>query len=342
MRRAMPRQIAEDTLDITLIRSGARGVAWLALLMTPEAAGLGVRLAEVCDLDPANADQPLLTLASGTCTTGHDLTAALARHPRIVIDATSPVTRLAVARAAMQSGAHVLCDPPLALDEATALALIGAAARGPGRLAVAYLARRKAALVRMRDLVASGRMGRPLALHADLPAGEDAGSQALLRGPMADAFDAGRAILGADGATVSCLGPPFRATFEMVNAAKLTLEMGQGPEQWRLEMEGGAITSGDTGPTYHQTEKVVDGPPQPEGRVGALTDFIDAIRTGRVPQCGPRSAASSLAMALAANASARRGGKIETVLHLGLMGDASDTPVPRASYAEADNPTGVP
>ena len=342
MRPAMPRNMDQGPLDITLIGSGPRGMAWLSTLVAPEVAALGLRLAAVCDLNPAAAAEPLLVHPSGICITGHDLTDALARHPTIVIDATSPVTRLAVTRAAMQSGAHVLCDPPLALDEATALALIGAAARGPGRLAVAYLARRRAALLQMRDLVASKRLGQALALDADLPLCAEFSSQALLRGPMVDAFDAGRAILGADGATVSCLGPPFRAAFEMGNSAKLTIALGQGPECWRLEMEGGVVTCGGSGPAIQQDGTVLDGPPQAEGQLGALTDFAQAIRTGRVPQCGPRSAASSLAMALAALASARRGGKTETVMHLGLMGDASGTPGPGTVRAGAQITTEAP
>lgn len=342
MRPAMPPQTHQQTLDIALIGSGARGMAWLATLLTPEAAALGLRLAGVCDLNPATGDEPLLALASGVCMTGHDLTATLARQPRIVIDATSSVTRLAVMRTAMQSGAHVLCDPPLALDDATALTLIGAAKRWPGRLAVAYLSRRRAGLSQMRDLVALKQLGRPLALDVDLPLGEDAGLQALLRGPMVDAFDAGRAILGADGATVSCVGPPCRAVFEMASAARLTIAMRRGPEHWRLEMEGGVVTCGDMGPAILQGGAVLDGPLQAEGQLGALTDFVEAVRTGRVPHCGPRSAASSLAMALAAHASALRGGRIETVLHLGLMGDASGSPAPSTPRAGANLIMGAP
>ncbi len=338
----MPPENNHGPIDITLIGSGQRGMAWLSTVTSPEAAALGLRLAGICDLNPASDREPLHAMAPDGCVTSHYLPAALALQTRIVIDATSPVTRLAVTQAAIQAGAQVLCDPPLALDDATALALIGAAARGPGGLIVAHLSRHRMALSQMRDLVASGQCGRPLALRVHLPVGEHASPRTLLQRPMADAFDAGRAILGGDGATATCLGPPFRATFEMTNAARLTVETGHDQEHWQLELEGGIVTCGDSGPATLPDGTVVDGPPQPEGRLAALIDLVEVIRAGRAPQCGPRSAASSLAMALAAHASARRGGSVKKVLHLGLMGDASGRPARRPQRADSRLTTEVP
>jgi hypothetical protein len=343
MRHAVPYPVEPDPYRLALFGSGAQSTAWLAALTRPEAANLGARLALVCGLGADGAGGILSSALPQGCVVSHDLANALGLRPDIVIDATSPVARWAITRAAMQAGVHVLCDPPLALDGMTALMLVGASAREPGRLCVGYLSRHAPGLRQMRGLVQSAQLGQPLALRVGLSNCDVSTVQKTVRGPVAEACDAARAILGCDGRTVSCQTAPFMAEFEMAGPASLSIALRPGPAQWQLECEGGTISAGLEGPAIWPDGvpvASVDGDYIDE-RLVVLGGFVQAIRTGSDVQSGPRSAAASLAMALAAHASALDGGKCRSVMHLGLMGDASDTPIPR-NRATASKATEAP
>ena len=66
--------------------------------------------------------------------------------------------------AALERGKHVFCETPLAASVADAEAMIAAAAASGRVLQVALLMRVAETSVRMRDLVSSGTLGRPLAV----------------------------------------------------------------------------------------------------------------------------------------------------------------------------------
>ena len=326
---------AYPPLGVALIGSGSRGAAWLSVLTGPDAPALRVVLKAVCNMDPDGTAQVLHGAAFAGVVQVADLAATLALPVDIMIDATSPITRLATTRAALRAGCHVLCDPPLALDDATALALIGAAARAPGRLSVGYLSRHRAGLRQLRALAASGAMGRPRALRASLPFPEAMPLQRVLRDPAAEAFDAARAILGCDGRSVRCFGPPVQARFDMADGTTFDLTASAGPECWQLDLEqGSAICEGARPATMADGLTLLPVPlAQPDGHAGALSAFVAAIHAGRMSETGPRDAAASLAMALAAMHSAAHDGRFEKVLPLGLMSDASASPSPRATHA---------
>lgn len=345
MKPSAPQNPIPSVLRVALIGAGARGAEWLPALLGPGAAALGVVLTAVCDLDPDSRSSTLRGAVPADIPRPDDLATVLALRPDIIVDATSPLARLAITRVAMRAGVHVLCAPPLALDGATALTLVGAAARAQGRFAVGYQSRHRAGLRQLGALAASGVMGRPLALRAVLAAGDDLSLQTLLSGPGAEACDAARAILGRDAVDVRCSAPPFDARFQMADGLTFDLVGGGSAESWHLQLEGGRAICDGAGPARMANGDAALPPSdaQPEGPAGTLSDLVTAIRaggtSGGTPGAGPRGAAASLAMGLAAQRSAHHGGRTETVMPLGLMSDASQSPAARAPRL-ALTPTG--
>jgi predicted dehydrogenase len=340
-------------LTAILAGLGGLGEAWLPALTGPGAAALGVTLTAVCEPDAPRAAAALAR--RGLALPVHErLWDALAARPAIVVDCTTPNARLAIAREALLAGAHVLCVGPLAADEETAARLIGASARAPGHLAVAHEARHQPGLRQLRDLVRSGALGRPQTLRAELhaPPGADAGQaamrHAMLRGPAIEAFDAARAILGADALSVACdartpEGQPFahapeaHARFGMADGA-LFLFSGNRAEagppssphgMWRLTLSGGMARWDGAGPAEAWTLSPGSAPhplPPPAALPdvpASLAGLVAAIRAGRRPETHVRDAAASLAMVLAAIRSADRDGRPEAVRRLGDLSDAS-------------------
>jgi predicted dehydrogenase len=86
--------------------------------------------------------------------------------PQVVVIATPPHLHLPIARAAFASGAHVLCEKPLALSRAESEAMADAA-RGAGRVGMtAFNWRFPAAMQRLNALLGQGAVGRPLHVTA--------------------------------------------------------------------------------------------------------------------------------------------------------------------------------
>lgn len=364
----------DRTLTILLAGVGSMGGVWLRALATPEAAAIGVRLVAVCESDP---NRGAAALASAGLEVPHfaALDAALDHGADILIDCTTPNARMAIAAEALARGLHVLCEKPLALDEDTATRLAGVAARSTGWLAVSQNRRFQPGVRQLRDLVASGALGRPQTLSVTLhmvPA--EAGFRqrmrhVMLRDMAIHAFDAARAILGANAATVSCLarspsgatfahGPEVHALFEMSDGTLFTFDgnwADLGPPTswngtWRLTFERGAARWDGDGPAQAWApDPGGDGglflaarphplPPPPAERsdiLGSLESLVTAIRAGTPPETRVRDNARSLAMVFAAMASADADGRREAVRDLAHAGDATDRPVRRAKTGGA-------
>ena len=75
----------------------------------------------------------------------------------------STIAREWMAIAALQAGKHVLCEKPLALTVAGARSMVAACAAAGVVLGTNHHLRNAAAHRTMRDLVAEGAVGRPLA-----------------------------------------------------------------------------------------------------------------------------------------------------------------------------------
>ncbi len=339
-------------------RGARRGGDWLAALTSPEAEAAGVALIGVCHDDPGRALGALARAGRAAAARPARLDEALALGPDLVVDAGGPSTRLAVVRAALLAGAHVLCEPPLGPDEDTARALGAAAGRARGRLAVAHRTRVHRGARQLRDLAAGGRLGRPLTLRAELRADRRGPGPAMahpvLRGPALHALDAARAILGVDALEARCLergpggqdGAEVHAQFAMADGSLFVLAANlreAGPPMpdagaWRLVLEDGTAhwtgagaarawaSAQGAGPSRPVPLPPSAGPVRAEGPLGCLVDLADALRHGRRPASGPRDAAASLAMSLAAIRSARAGGRPEPVRPPGLTDDGSMLP----------------
>jgi predicted dehydrogenase len=121
----------------------------------------GARVVAVCQRDEA---------AARKVAAAYGVPAAYARweemlpavRPDVVVVATPPHLHRAIARAAAQGGAHVLCEKPLATSREDAEAIVADVARA-GRVGMTgFNWRFPAAMQRMRALMAEGAVGRVL------------------------------------------------------------------------------------------------------------------------------------------------------------------------------------
>jgi predicted dehydrogenase len=70
--------------------------------------------------------------------------------------------------AAAEAGKHVLCEKPMALDVAECARMVAAARASDVRLGVAYYRHHYPIVARLRALVASGEIGRPVLAQVDV------------------------------------------------------------------------------------------------------------------------------------------------------------------------------
>jgi predicted dehydrogenase len=85
----------------------------------------------------------------------------------VVYVATPHLSHAALTIGALEAGKHVLCEKPLALDEAQVRAMTGAAAAQGRFLMEALWSRFLPAYRALSDAVAAGRIGTPLVVEAD-------------------------------------------------------------------------------------------------------------------------------------------------------------------------------
>jgi predicted dehydrogenase len=141
-----------------LVGVGARGKVW-ARLLTEE------RLAQLIgcvDVAPSNLTwiQERFRVPPAACFS--DLRPALsALQPNLVVLATPPMDRYRMALASFESGAHLLCEKPLALDLGEAVRIVEAAEQAGRGLAVGVNFRYQHSVVRARHILATREIGAP-------------------------------------------------------------------------------------------------------------------------------------------------------------------------------------
>ncbi len=86
--------------------------------------------------------------------------------PDIVAIATPPAQHLPILRSAMQAGAHVLCEKPLAMDRAEALQMIEVSKRCARAAITGFNWRYPPAMQRFKALVDAGGLGRVFHVNA--------------------------------------------------------------------------------------------------------------------------------------------------------------------------------
>lgn len=127
------------------------------------AAGGSITVAAVFDPDRQAARSVAARFPGATVADG--LEALLAERPDLVFVASPPAVHEGQAIACMEAGADVFCEKPLCLSGVAAHRLQSAARRTGRRLVVGMVRRRFPATQAIRDLVASGTIGRIETVH---------------------------------------------------------------------------------------------------------------------------------------------------------------------------------
>jgi len=132
-----------------------------------------VEIAACCDLDPARLEASGRDF--GAAGLFADFGEMLNQVPLDLVSvATMPSTHLAVATAALEAGAHVLCEKPFAMNAEEAERMLATAGQCQRTLAVGFNMRFMGSAQRARAYVAEGRLGTPQyarvwALANDIP-----------------------------------------------------------------------------------------------------------------------------------------------------------------------------
>ncbi|AGZ43737.1 Gfo/Idh/MocA family protein [Actinoplanes friuliensis] len=304
---------------VVLVGAGAMGRAWLSAI----AENPGVELAGVVDLDLDAARRAAPGLPTGT-----DVVSVAARAGAdAVINVTVPAAHHAVTTAALFAGFPVLGEKPVADTVARALSLTAAAEAG-GRLFMVSQSRRwNPQLFTLRDMTAGlgpiATVGTEFFRAPHFGGFREEMAQPLLVDMAIHAFDSARFLLGADPVQVSCQtwNPSWSwfagdacaaAVFEMTGGARYVYHgswCAPGPESswngsWRVVgQEGTALWDGDHDPVGPSVPAVE----APSGIAGALSVFVEALRTGETPMGEVHGNVLSLAMVEAAVRSSAEG-----------------------------------
>ncbi len=194
---------------LRVVLAGCGGItgAWF----TPALERGDIEFVGLVDIDLERARAKQREHALDKAVVGTDLGEVLRQtSPDAVFDCTIPAAHRDVTLAALKHGCHVLGEKPLADSMAAAREVVRAAA-GSGKLyAVMQNRRYLPEARRMRDLVASGVLGRITTLNADFYLDPHFGGfreemeHVLLLDMAIHTFDTARFITGEDPVSVSC------------------------------------------------------------------------------------------------------------------------------------------
>ncbi|GGP61633.1 Gfo/Idh/MocA family protein [Streptomyces calvus] len=196
----------------------------------------GARVTAVVDVDAERAK----SVAAGVdgCTAHTDPAAAMASADVDAVLVASPgPAHEAALLAAFEHDLPVLCEKPLTPDAASALRVLEAEqALGHRRVQVGFMRRYDAEYVRLKALLDSGRLGRPLMLHnrhRNVASPPFFTSAMLISDSVAHEVDATRWLLGHEISAVTVLRPtPSSGAPEGLRDPQFVL----------LETDGGAIS----------------------------------------------------------------------------------------------------
>jgi predicted dehydrogenase len=306
-------------------------------------AALGAGPIALCDLDRGRAERLAESLGGRTAALAtDDLGALLATHrPRAVLVCTPPASHLAIAAQAVDGGAHVFCEKPLAPSIDGVDALLARVRRSGRVLMMGMCYRFHPGLRRVAALLGDGAIGRVLC--AQMWAGqylpdwhpwadyrlEYSAQRRLGGGVLLDSihsFDTLRWVLGEPVEALGMLGrvSDLEIDTEDVAAAIFRLEEGavvevhvdylQRHAQSRLEVVGtegalvwerGIVRVRRAGAADWSEESIACDPNQVY--VDELREFLACIETGRAPALDGAEGRATLALALAVRESAETG-----------------------------------
>ncbi|MEO6012561.1 MAG: Gfo/Idh/MocA family oxidoreductase [Devosia sp.] len=265
--------------------------------------------------------------------------------PDIVLDVVVPSARFGVVTAALEYGAHVLSEKPMASSLKEARQLVQLASDTGKVHAVVQNRRYVSGVRRIRRMIESGALGELTALHADFFIGAHFGGfrdemrNVLLLDMAIHTFDAARFMSGKDPRAVYshegnprgswyAHGAAANAIFEFSDDVVFTYRGSWAAEgantswesMWRIVGTRGTllwdgadrfdahIVNGHEG--FHRPLAALEVlPPADDSQIGGhesvIGEFINAIDTGRQPETAGADNIKSLAMVFAAIESAR-------------------------------------
>jgi predicted dehydrogenase len=264
--------------------------------------------------------------------------------PDIVFNCTIPQAHREVSIAALEHGCHVLSEKPLADSMDSAREIVAAAERADKLFAVIQNRRYHPSIRRLSRFLRIGTLGQITTVNSDFYIGAHFGGfrdhmeHVLLVDMAIHTFDTARLISGADPVSVYCRewNPAASwydhdasavAIFEMSNGIVYTYRGSWCAEgvntswecDWRVIGAKGSITwdGGEgfaaqvvakTGGFFSEWDDLEIPPLHPEDRIGAhagqIADFVDCVRTGRIPETTGSDNIKSLAMVFGAVESA--------------------------------------
>jgi predicted dehydrogenase len=329
----------ERPLRGVVVGAGFLGPFWVRELL----ASGDTELAGWVDVDPVRLARRTAELKLDGLARGSDLDAMLAaERPDFVVNVTAPEAHRDVTLTALAHGAAVLSEKPLATSMDAAREMVAAADAAQRLLMVSQNRRYMPTLIAYRDAVAG--LGTLASLTCDFYIAHRAHAdgfvrkieEPLLLDMAIHLFDAARFITRAEPVSVYCesYSPPWdwfagpsaaNAIFRMTGDVRLAFNGSWCADgfqtswtgRWRAVGEHGSATWDGEGTPRVEPGPGVDLPrvasvrrPRPvrdrfEGLVGALAEFVTALRTGRVPQSEAHDNLRSLGMCHAAVESAR-------------------------------------
>jgi predicted dehydrogenase len=332
------------SMRAVVVGAGGMGRAWARTVNSFPGVDLVGWVDTNADVAAAAAEE----LQASEVATDSDLLRVLAdTRPDFVIDVTVPEAHQAVTVAALKAGYPVLGEKPMASSMEEARAMV-AASEGSGKLYMVSQSRRyDPGILAYRTLI-EGQIGRLGILNSDFYLGAHFGEfrdkmpSPLVLDMAIHTFDAARYISRADPVAVYCEEfNPTWSWFEGSASATAIFEMDYGlrytyrgswcaegrPTTWEAEWRAvgefgtavwdgaqtvaGDLVSGNQGFTRESTPiKPVIEPMANPGIQGSLTEFVEALRTGKTPMGECHDNIKSLGMVFGAIKSSRLGKRV--------------------------------
>lgn len=337
--------VAETRFRAVLCGCGAMSKGWLTALRDTPALAAAVELAGLVDIvdgaAKARAEEFGLTVATGT---DLDAVLAETR-PDIVFDVVIPAARHHVVETALRRGCHVLSEKPMATSLAEAKDLVARAATAGKVHAIVQNRRFIPGVRRIRQLLDSGALGELTALHCDFFVGAHFGGfreelqNVLLLDMAIHTLDAARFMANRAPLAVYCLetnprgswnvhGAAANALFEFADDVVFNYRgswVAEGANtswesSWRVVGTRGTllwdgydkfeanVVAGNEG--FFRPLAPLDIPDAADpaltlGHASVITDFVESIAAGRLPETVSSDNIKSLAMVFAAIESGR-------------------------------------
>jgi predicted dehydrogenase len=270
--------------------------------------------------------------------------------PDIVFNCTIPEAHVDVTLTALDRGCHVLGEKPLADSMDNARVMVAAAEKAGKFFAVIQNRRYHPAVRRLSRFLRAGTIGDVTTIDSDFYIGAHFGGfrdhmeHVLLLDMAIHTFDAARLIVGADPVAVYCKEwNPAGSWYDHDASATAVFQLSDGivytyrgswcseglntswESSWRvIGQRGSVIWDGrdlfqaqvvaKSGGFFSECDEVDIPPLHPDDKVGShagqIADFVDCVRTGRVPETVCTDNIKSLAMVFGAIESAQQGKEV--------------------------------